>query len=633
MKTFITSGLPDLPPGLPDKEYNLVAPLYRGINTVAQKASQQTNAVQYSEAELAQIDPLVALKTFRNNRMVVKAGEALSYGHLVYLDFISGKLTAFKADNNKTTGKPAVGCVDAVGGLATGAFGEIVFLAGICPGISGSTPGQQYYLGSAGVAVNVPVPGAIQQLVGIGLGTAGLYLSVAATGETYQAGELKYLPEFGAIGDGLDATATINDTAITAALAYIASTGNNVIVPPGVYKCNPFSVFNTSYASQGVFVGTDRERCVFKRVATGTDAFVTIGSSAATLFASGLGMSNITIDGGATTNGPAFRGYDIVRSSYESCHFKGGSIACELLGGISVSFTACLFAEAKTGVKIDKFTSSAGGGWPNAISFNGGEIVDNSEWGLWFDGGRLVTLNSIDVEGNGTTPGSSSHGGIYVGPNIGLEVAVNDTVSPGLVLNSCWMEANRGIADVIVNSGITTISACNFFSTAAQVTNDIVINAHQYSIRDTNCSFSKTANLLEGAGISSGNLITTSQIPNISWNPAKTVLAAGNQVLLNSGAAVSLLGYANGGIQAGLDATMPGTWIPFATPYSSAPLIMLTMTQTPDMAQVTLTAYDISTTGFRIFKSYTELTGVNMATGLMLADAAIPTMWLALGVL
>ena len=363
-------------------------------------------------------------------------------------------------------------------------------------------------------------------------------------------GAEKLLTEFGAIGDGNSANAATNTTAITSAIAYIASTGKNVVIPYGTFVCDPFSINMTAYLSQGTFIGLDRERSILKRNATGAGAFVTIGSSSGTIFQSGVGMKNLKLDGGAQSNGPTLLCYDVARSAFENCHFSGGSDALSMLGGISVAFNTCLFDAASIGVKIDKFTSSAGGGWPNLIRFNGGEIVDNSTYGLWFDAGRSVVLNGIDVEGNGTTAGLAGNGGVYVGPNVGQEVSVNDVHSIGLVVNECWFEANRGASDLLINSGNSLIVGTTFFSTSAQVTNDIAINGGQYSIRDVNCSFSKSYNLLEGGSVLPG-VIVSSQIPSISRVNSDSMIVGGGGIDVRNGLMPVVKGITSPTIQAG----------------------------------------------------------------------------------
>lgn len=338
------------------------------------------------------------------------------------------------------------------------------------------------------------------------------------------------LRQFGAKGDD-----SANDsTAILSAQVYMIATGRNVKVTPGTYLSDPFSLAPSSYGSQGNFYGEDRERTIFKRRTAGAGDFVTIGSSTGTIFQSGLVFRGMTFDGGVTTNGDAFVAYDMVRSRLENCAFTGGRYAVRMYGGISVTFEGCLFNNAKRGFQAQKFTSLAGGGWPNIIRINNSEVVDNTEFGVWFDNGRMLILDNTEVEGNGTTL-AAAEGGIYIGPNIGEEVLGSDTFSIGLIARGCWLEANKGIADIRMDSGVNAIYDSNFFSTVAQTTNDVRIDGGRYDLKNVNMSFSKVANVLENAGVQIGNNIETSEIPNISVNSSKTTIYGANKITTRGG--------------------------------------------------------------------------------------------------
>jgi hypothetical protein len=330
------------------------------------------------------------------------------------------------------------------------------------------------------------------------------------------------LKDFGAIGDGV-----ANDTAaITAALAYIAGTGYPVYVPPGIYLSDPFQIAPQAYASQGFFYGLEASSTIIRRRATGSGAFVTIGSAAGTIFQAGLVLRGLTIDGGVSTNGDACVLYDVVRSQFDNVIFLGGTTPLHTYGGIDLDFNDCAFQLGQNGFVAEHFASSAGGGYPNLIRLNNPVITDNSVWGIKFDYGRMLLIYGGQVESNGTTLGAAS-GGIYVGPNVGAEVAINDTTSIGLVTFGTWFEANNGIADVHLNSGINSIESSNSFSNSTQTTNDIKVDGGRYLLRNLNSSFSKTANLLEGAGVLSGNRIDAVDLPNLSYDPTKTTLISG----------------------------------------------------------------------------------------------------------
>lgn len=440
---------------------------------------------------------------------------------------------------------------------------------------------------------------------------------------------VKYLTDFGALGDGLTSSVTENNAAIQLALQHIANTGHSVMVPEGTYICDPFVITNIAYSRQGTFIGIDRERCVFKRNTTGIEAFITIGNESSPSFQAGMGMSNIKIDGGATTNGPALRMYDVVRSRFEYCQFSGGNIACDVLGGISITFATCLFDQAAIGVKINKFISSAGGGWPNSIHFEGGEMVDNSVLGMWVDCARMISISHIDVEGNGTTPGLTGQGGIYVGPNIGQEVSINDTFSIGLVVESCWFESNRGLADIHIASGITSIDKTTFFSSSSQTTNDINVEGGRYSIRDINMSFAKTHNLYENTGAAFGNIVMCSDIPGIYYDPIKTTIHGRTEISMRGGSVPVLKSIIQPLIQFGSDITdgSGNLNVTFETPYRFVPAAI---TCTP-VVDETGSLYSCSVTGSTVNGFTAKITYINQTITLPAPGTGVEVSWITIG--
>lgn len=181
---LLASGLPSYPSGLSDKDAALVLPLYRAINALAQQLSVVAGAVQYSSAEQAQVSQLSKLTSTANQKLTVKAGEALAYGQLLTLSVVSGKIVAMKADASTLT-KPAHAVCDTPGGIALNAFGDAVFMTGLTAGISGTVLGAAYYLSTAGTIQISPTvaTGVLNQVVGIGLGSAGFYLDIEPIGK------------------------------------------------------------------------------------------------------------------------------------------------------------------------------------------------------------------------------------------------------------------------------------------------------------------------------------------------------------------------------------------------------------------------------------------------------------------
>ena len=176
-KFGITSGLPQLPVAVSDKDNALVAPIYRAVNSLADKVAVAVNSVQYSPAELAGLDPIATLRRDRTNMVTVFATEVLPYGSLVHITPVGAALEAKLASN--TTDEFAHGCVAAPAGIADGSYGDVQFMAGFCAGVVGSTWGTVYYLGAAGtMQATQPTgaPGDARQVVALGMGQYGIYL-------------------------------------------------------------------------------------------------------------------------------------------------------------------------------------------------------------------------------------------------------------------------------------------------------------------------------------------------------------------------------------------------------------------------------------------------------------------------
>lgn len=180
---LVSSGLPSYPAGLTDKDAALVVPLYKAVNALAQQISALSGSVQYSQAEMGSVSQLVKLKNARTQKIFVKAGEDLLYGQMLALKVVGGKIVATKASADTLT-KPALAVCDTPTGITSGTYGEAVFMSGTTAGISGTAFGTVYYLSLAGTIQSTPpvATGAISQIVGIGLGSAGLYLSIEPIG-------------------------------------------------------------------------------------------------------------------------------------------------------------------------------------------------------------------------------------------------------------------------------------------------------------------------------------------------------------------------------------------------------------------------------------------------------------------
>lgn len=410
------------------------------------------------------------------------------------------------------------------------------------------------------------------------------------------------LKDFLAVGDGV-----ANDTpAITAAQNYMFITGNNVRVTPGRYLIDPFALFSLTAAGQASFVGDDTDKCVFVRRGTGSTPFVTVGNQLSTSYQAGVGMHRLTIDGGAKTNGDAFRAWDMVWSFFSDMRFKGGDVACHLYGGIGNIFSACSGQDANYGLKVEKYPglapgsfSPAGGGWPNINSWSG-RLTDNALWGCWFDHGRMLSLDVVQVEGNGTTL-ASPQGGIYAGPNIGSEIP-SDPYSIGYIARTIWVEGSRGAADIAFESGINTVDGVSFFSNSASVTNAMVISGGRYTLRNANFGVPLTVQLSEGPGVALGNIIESSDLSTFLVDPNKTMVTANNVTFTRGGAVPVVSNLAKPLIQSNTTAVATGAagvTINFAKAYASAPRVMATPNNGDTTTQIQqIVVSSVTTTGF-----------------------------------
>jgi hypothetical protein len=180
----ISSGLPDLPVGMNDKDAALVGPVYRAITALAQQLSLLTGNVQYSTSEQVTIDQLGSLIDSREQRIYVKAMEDLSYGSLISLVIDGGRLAAWKADATVLT-KPAHGICDQPGGILTGNYGVALFMRGRTASVAGTVLGSSYYLSTAGgLQLSSPTADSVlNQIVAVGLGSAGIYLNIELVGQ------------------------------------------------------------------------------------------------------------------------------------------------------------------------------------------------------------------------------------------------------------------------------------------------------------------------------------------------------------------------------------------------------------------------------------------------------------------
>lgn len=172
-----------MPVSADEKDYNLLMPVYRAINVLAQRLSALTGNVSYTQAEHAQLLQARDLQADNSNIVYPVAGVNLAYGQLVNIFLVGTKLTARVATNTPGSYLAAHAIVMAPLGATAGDYVECRIMSGYCAGVAGSVVGSQYWLGTAGgMQLTKPIAiGTLQQVVAIGLGS-GVMLTISDLG-------------------------------------------------------------------------------------------------------------------------------------------------------------------------------------------------------------------------------------------------------------------------------------------------------------------------------------------------------------------------------------------------------------------------------------------------------------------
>lgn len=236
---FVSTGLPSYPSGLSDKEAALVLPLYKAIATLTQQLSYVTGNVQYSNSEQGSINPFTKLISEREQKIFVKAGEALAFGNVITLTTSGGVIVAYKATSSDVT-KPGHAIVDDPAGIALNEFGEAILLTGRTTGITGTTFGTVYYLGTAGQVQSARPqgPNILTQIIGYGLGTAGFYAAIEPAGTSVYGAYGAFVSTVDQVAGAINTpyAVTFNTTQISRGVSIGSPTSRVVVDRQGVYN-------------------------------------------------------------------------------------------------------------------------------------------------------------------------------------------------------------------------------------------------------------------------------------------------------------------------------------------------------------------------------------------------------------
>lgn len=174
----ITTGLPQLPSsGLDEKSFQLLAPVYQGMNGLARELSVQAGRVSYTQDEMANLNQLVSLSNYRQ-RLAILALTNIAYGARVQLTVSSDKIAGYAVSATSPFPRLTHAICDEPSGISFGNYGFVVFMSGYCPGFIAGTFMSGVWQNNDGVLQSAPIENTTQFL-GYSLGGAGFYLSIS----------------------------------------------------------------------------------------------------------------------------------------------------------------------------------------------------------------------------------------------------------------------------------------------------------------------------------------------------------------------------------------------------------------------------------------------------------------------
>ena len=525
-------------------------------------------------------------------------------------------------------------------------------ITGIVPVVNGgsgtsSLSGYVYGNGTSPFTASTTIPAtALSGILAAANGGTGVastsLMPVTATGSTTartlgaRFADVVNVKDFGAVGDG-----TTNDTAaFNAAISASITTGSSLFIPAGIYIVDQITVVLTS-ASQGFYIfcpDGPENTTLRKRVADANPLFV-IGSATSVIYMANIIITGVQFQGGLSAQSACVASvvsYDLVRSQFINCIFSNSQNGMLSNGGISNSWVGCQFINNVNGIKLDKFTSLAGGGYPNNNSLVDPGVYNNTSWGIYFNNGRVLNIDNLDIEGNGTAANAAT-GGLYVN-NVNNEGA-GAAPAIGVNIQGGWAESNAGDAAMQFNSGVNNVSDFMFIANT-NATYDIHVVAGSYHLTSVAFGTNKANNLKEESGTVVGSSITSCQdalVGTFTYTPAKTTwIGAANSgsgvltpaVLMRSGAVPVVMSTANPMVLTGT-ATTNGSGnvvVTFSTAFTVAPIVMTQIVDASTTQVESAQTSAISTSGFTI-NATKMVSGSNTVSGL--ASASIQ--WIAIG--
>ena len=399
-------------------------------------------------------------------------------------------------------------------------------------------------------------------------------------GNSVAASSLISVKAYGAVGDGVtDDTAAIQ-AAINACIAFKKS----LYVPAGTYMVTGLAYVSGDQTQINIY-GDGRNKSKIKKL-SGVSPILTVGNDGE-FFHSNYSIRDITFDG-AGLSVVCLRLYNVARASIYSCAVTQGHVGLDIIGAVALQVYDTVASWCNTGVKAGGVMSAAGGNeysWANFVMFNGCQLVSNSMYGVYYEGGQLIIFDSCNIEGNGYDSGYPfGSAGVYLARHPYFDS--HNYYNLGGVFQNCWFEANN---ISVMNYDYKVVVENSTFIANNVVQPDIYIGSGNYTVRD--CVFDQNKTYLyhvveeNVAGVKHGNMIygnTGLATPQFFYNADKT-----------------LVNFAN--VQSGTVATDGSgvASVTFPTAFASTPNIVLTCYDGgTDFWSVKLTA--VSNTSFSV---------------------------------
>lgn len=220
--------------------------------------------------------------------------------------------------------------------------------------------------------------------------------------------------------------------------------------------------------------------------------------------------------------------YNIARWRFSNCRFLNANTDGFLqLGGAGTVLTKVdAMNNGRAGLAFDQYNNGSGPIFPNFNLIHDSGIFDNSQYGIYFDSGRCLSIETTDIEGNGTA-GNVNCAGIWVGGSVGTESGT--TLRPGVLIKDCWIEGNLGATAggagnqsgaVRLGSGFNRID--RVYTVANGTYCDVLADGGTYDISSSAFDGART-HVVDTSGTGYGNVIRFTKIGGVhAIDPLKT---------------------------------------------------------------------------------------------------------------